>query len=171
MSWLFKKQLEFIPDKYILNRVKHDMDFIGVNYYMRMLVKASFSHPANWALKNTGQDILNDMGWGIYPDGIYNVTQKLNRYNLPLIVTENGIPDALDTKRAKFISDHIEALFRSHKDGADIRGYFYWSLLDNYEWSEGFWPKFGLASVDRRTMERTLKPSAQEYSKLIKEYS
>lgn len=168
ISWLAKKQLDYIPDTYLLSRLKHDIDFIGVNYYMRMIVKAGASHPQNWALKWNGRDPQNDMGWGIYPRGIYNVTQKLKRYNLPILILENGTPDASDKWRAEFIRDHVAELMRSYADGADIRGYFYWSLLDNYEWSEGFWPKFGLVAVERASQKRTIRPSARAYAKIIK---
>jgi beta-glucosidase len=171
LSWIFKKQLDYIPDTYILNRIRNDTDFIGVNYYMRLLIKSRLSSPQYWTIKKAHDDPANDMGWGIYPAGLYNITQKLIRYNLPLIVTENGIPDTKDNLRGKYINDHLAELARSISDGADIRGYFYWSLLDNYEWSEGFWPKFGLVSIDRKTKNRTLRQSALEYASLIKKYS
>ena len=168
VSIVFRKILRYYPDTYLIKRLKSSYDFIGLNYYMRMKIKAGFKHPALWAPKWDGKDPRNDMGWGIYPDGIYNVTQHLKKYNLPIIITENGIPDNSDSQRGKFITDHLNALARSIADGADIRGYFYWSLLDNYEWSEGFWPRFGLVHVDRKTMKRTVRPSAKVYSDYIK---
>lgn len=170
LSWIMKQLLDYCPDIYLMNRLKKDLDFIGVNYYMRMVVKSGLSSPAAWGQKWNGKDPQNDMGWGIYPEGLYNVTQRVSKYHLPLLITENGIPDASDKQRGKFISDHLEQALRSRDDGADIRGYFYWSLLDNYEWSEGFWPKFGLIEVDRTTQKRTLKPSALSYSELIRGY-
>ncbi|MHB1864755.1 MAG: glycoside hydrolase family 1 protein [Candidatus Saccharimonadales bacterium] len=170
LSWLAKKQVEYIPDVYLLNRIKNDIDYIGVNYYMRMVIKSGFSHPASWGKKWNGRDPQNDMGWGIYPEGLYNITQGLKKYNLPLIIAENGIPDASDNNRAKFINEHVNSMLRSINDGADIRGYFYWSLLDNYEWSEGYWPKFGLVSVDRKSMQRTLRPSAKAYTEIINSF-
>ena len=171
LSWITKKQLEYIPDSYLLNRLKGTIDFIGVNYYMRMMIKSGFSHPANWAVRSEKSDAkLSDMGWGLYPEGIYNVTQKLKKYGLPLYITENGIADASDKLRLEYIETHLNQLQRSKADGADIRGYFYWSLLDNYEWSEGFWPKFGLVKIDRKDQKRTVRPSARQFSNLIKKH-
>ena len=171
LSWLAKKQIEYIPNTYLLNRLVGHVDYIGVNYYLRMLIKSGFSHPAKWALRSAeGDKKLSDMGWGLYPKGLYTITQGLKKYNLPILITENGIADAEDRLRAKYIKDHINEMMRSRKDGADIRGYYYWSLLDNYEWSEGYLPKFGLIAVDRKTQKRTIKPSAKEYSKIIKKY-
>ncbi len=168
ISIITKKIVGYIPDGYLINRLKKDMDFIGVTYYMRMVIKSGFSNPANWGVKWNGIDPRNDMGWGIYPEGIYSVTQKVKKYDLPIYICENGIPDADDDQRSQYISDHLKALMRSRANGADVRGYFYWSLLDNYEWSEGFWPKFGLIAVDRKTLKRTIRPSAKRYSQLIK---
>lgn len=170
LSFALKKGLDYIPDTYLLKRLKDEMDYIGVNYYMRSAVKVGLSSPQTWAQKCVGSDPQNDMGWGIYPEGIYNVTQKVKKYGLPILITENGIPDAADTRRAQFIRDHIDALKRSRADGADIRGYFYWSLLDNYEWSEGFWPKFGLVAVSRENQKRTVRRSAEEYAKIISQH-
>ncbi len=168
LSWLVKKQLDYWPDVYLINRLKRDIDFIGVNYYLRMIVKFNLTSPINWAKKWNGTDPRNDMGWGVYPEGLYNVTQKIKKYHLPLLITENGIPDMSDKLRGNFIKAHLDQVVRSIQDGADINGYFYWSLLDNYEWSEGYWPKFGLVEVDRKTQKRTLKPSAQEYMSIIR---
>ncbi|HVU59632.1 MAG TPA: family 1 glycosylhydrolase [Candidatus Saccharimonadales bacterium] len=170
VSWVMKKLLEYIPDTYLLNRLKHDLDYIGVQYYIRMQVAARLGHPAHWTSYWVGQEPRSHTGWGIYPEGLYHITQRLKRYGLPQIVTENGIADANDLQRAGFIREHIAALDRSRADGADIRGYFYWSLLDNYEWSEGFWPQFGLVAVDRKTQQRTVRPSAKVYAQIIRQH-
>lgn len=172
ISWLFLKQLCFIPDFYLLNRLKNNIDYVGVNYYMRMLVKASLSHPANWAKRwDTKTSRRSDTGWELYPKGIYRVTQKVRKYGLPILITENGIADKNDKLRSQFIEEHVSEIMRSKEDGANIRGYFYWSLLDNYEWSEGFWPKFGLIEIDRKTQKRSLRESAKNINKIIKKYS
>ena len=139
---------------------------------MRMLVKANFSHPANWAKRwETKNSPRSDMGWELYPRGIYSVTQKVKKYGLPILITENGIADAKDKLRSKYIEEHVAEMMHSKEDGADIQGYFYWSLLDNYEWSEGFWPKFGLIEVDRKTQQRSIRESAQTLGRIIKKYS
>lgn len=171
ISFIAKKVSGYIPDMYLINRLKKDLDFIGINYYLKIDIKAKFSHPSKWITKWDGKSPRSDSGWGIYPKGIYTTTQRFKKFNLPLFITENGLSDAKDRLRAKFITEHLEQLVKSKNDGADIRGYFHWSLLDNYEWSEGFWPKFGLIAVDRKTLKRTLRPSAKTYGDLIKKYS
>ena len=170
-SWVGRQLLRYIPDGYLLRRLRGDVDYIGVNYYVRGLIKVGFGAPRSWLTVWDGQESRSDMGWGIYPDGLYHVTQQLKQYNVPLIITENGIPDANDAKRASFITDHVAAIDRSVADGANVRGYFYWSLLDNFEWSEGFWPRFGLVSVDRSSQARTVRPSARVYGELIRQYT
>ena len=84
-----------------------------------------------------------------------------------VLILENGIANATDEKRAEFIGDHVKYMKKAMEEGVDVRGYFYCSLLDNFEWDKGFWPRFGLVEVDHRTMERKIRPSAWEYKKII----
>ena len=93
-----------------------------------------------------------------------------------IYITENGLADADDDKRAKFIKDHLIWIHKAIEEGVDVGGYFYWSLLDNFEWDKGFWPKFGLVEVDYlprgkagKTFERKIRHSAYEYAKICKE--
>jgi len=90
---------------------------------------------------------------------------------LPIYITENGLADAKDEKRQEFIATHLEWVHKAIQEGADIRGYFHWSLLDNFEFPEvrGFWPRFGLVEVDFKTQERKIRPSAFEYATICKE--
>ena len=131
-----------------------DQDFIGVNYYRAV----------GW----TNDLPTSDMGWAIYPSGLYEVLKELKEINLPIYITENGIADAEDDQRADFIADHLAATWRAIDDGADVLGYFHWSLLDNFEWDKGFGPRFGLAEVDYETMARHIRPSAEVYSRIAK---
>ncbi|MEX2053295.1 MAG: family 1 glycosylhydrolase, partial [Candidatus Paceibacterota bacterium] len=110
---------------------------------------------------------LSDLGWEIYPKGLYRVLLELKKYNKPIYITENGLADAKDEKRTKFIKDHLYWINRAIQDGIDVRGYLHWSLLDNYEWADGYWPRFGLVEVDYETLERKIRPSAYEYKKII----
>jgi beta-glucosidase len=137
-------------------------DFIGCNYYTRMVL--------SFKKRNITQNDLTDLGWEIYPLGIYNVLVGLKKYNLPVYITENGIADASDEKRGRFINDHLCQMHRAIQDGVDVRGYMHWSLLDNFEFPEtrGFWPRFGLIKVDFETQERKIRPSALEYAKICK---
>src|SRR5438309_1349262 len=86
-------------------------------------------------------------------------TESLKKYNKPIFITENGLADARDSQRAWAITQHTKWIGEAIKEGIDVRGYFHWSLLDNFEWSDGFWPRFGLVEVDYKTMERKIRPS------------
>jgi len=88
---------------------------------------------------------------------------------VPIIITENGIADSLDNRRGMFIKQSLYAVSKAIKDGYDVRGYFYWSLMDNFEWNLGFSKRFGLYKVDYKTLNRTLRKSAQEYINIIRE--
>ena len=97
---------------------------------------------------------------------------------MPIYILENGLADADDSMRAKFIKDHLHWIHKAIQEGVDVRGYFYWSLLDNFEWDKGFWPRFGLVEVDYsaqggsasggNTMERRIRKSAWEYAKICR---
>ena len=87
---------------------------------------------------------------------------------MPIIVSENGLADASDSQRARFLLDHLAWLHRAIEEGADVRGYLHWSMLDNFEWAAGFGPRFGLAEVDYTTFERTLRPSAATYGTIAR---
>jgi len=95
-----------------------------------------------------------------------DVLMELKQYRKPVYITENGIADTKDAKRAKFIRDHLYWVNRAINDKIDVRGYFYWSLLDNFEWERGFGPRFGLVEINFKTMERKIRPSAYEYKKI-----
>lgn len=117
-------------------------------------------------LENENQEV-SDFGWEIYPEGLYRVLKWASKFKKPIYVTENGTADALDQHRTRFIGEHLQWLRKAIAEGADIRGYFYWSLLDNFEWDKGFWPRFGLAGVNYQTLERKIRPSAWEYKRII----
>lgn len=150
-----------------LNAYKEHLDYVGLHYYMRNALKFIARPPfVDYEVKNDGP--MNDGGFEVYPEGIYLVSQEVKKLNKPMYITENGLPDARDKLRADFIEEHLRWLHKSIEDGADIRGYFHWSLLDNLEWSEGYWQKFGLIEVDRKTMKRTVRPSAKVYGQIAK---
>jgi beta-glucosidase len=137
---------------FALTRGTHD--YLGLNYYFSSRWEA-------WGGPRS------DMGWPINPQGLTQVVLAAKRYRLPIYITENGIADAADRQRATFIQDHLRAIERAQARGADVRGYFYWSLLDNFEWADGFTPRFGLVAVDYKTMRRTIRPSAWAYKAII----
>lgn len=111
------------------------------------------------------------MGWELYPQGIYYALSDLKRYEKPIYISENGVADAEDKYREWFIRESLHQVIRAQKEGVPVRGYFYWSLTDNFEWDKGFWPRFGLLEVDYKTMKRRIRPSALAYKKLIKEWN
>ena len=90
------------------------------------------------------------------------------RFARPIFITENGIADFTDQKRAKFIKDHLYWIYKAIQDGVDVRGYLYWSLLDNLELHQSFKPRFGLVEVDYAILERKIRPSALEYAKICR---
>jgi len=146
---------------YFLNCIKTHQDFIGLNYYFHNRIKGlKFNQNKN--------EETSDLGWEIYPKGIYYVLRELKKYQKPIYITQNGLADAKDEKREKFIKEHLYWIHKAIQEGVDIRGYFYWSLLDNFEWDKGFWPRFGLVEIDYQTLERKIRPSAQEYAKICK---
>lgn len=143
------------------NLSKNRNDFITLQYYFRFCLK----FPGKMKVESKN---LTDLGWEIFPEGIYYLLKVLREYNLPVYITENGLADTEDKKREKFIKDHLYWIYKAVSEGADVRGYFHWSLLDNFEWDKGFWPRFGLVEVDYKTMERKIRPSAREYAKICK---
>ena len=143
-------------------------DFIGLNYY--------FHHPLKFQLSSLSELLnpqpdpsrpVSDLGWEIHPEGLGSLLSWLEMYHRPIIITENGLADAADTKRAAFIRDHIAQVGAAINRGIRIQGYLYWSLLDNFEWWEGFFPRFGLVEVDYQTQQRTIRPSAYAYRDII----
>lgn len=137
-------------------------DFIGLNYY-HMSKKPAFGEKNEIVSK---QKFMEEMNWEIYPEGIYYVLKDLSKFKKPIFITENGVADKTDKLRKKFIEGHLYWIWRAIQDGTDVRGYLYWSLLDNFEWAKGFAPRFGLVEIDYATLERKIRPSALEYAKI-----
>ena len=156
--------LQWFPDTfwnwYVLNRIRRFQDFIGINYY--------FHHRIDWGFNKNKNEEVSDLGWEIYPHGLYEVLITATRmYKKPIYILENGIADAEDHKRARFIRDHVAQTKKALRHGVDVRGYFYWSLTDNFEWSHGFGPRFGLIEIDYDTMQRRIRGSALVYKEII----
>jgi len=152
--------LDYLANTKFLNKINNHLDYIGFDYY--------FHHRVVWYppfIKNKNKK-TTDMGWEIYPEGIYHVLRYLAKFNKPILILENGLADKDDKYRAGFIKEHLYWIHKAIKDNVDVRGYFYWSLLDNFEWAGGYGPKFGLHEVDRKTFERTPRPSAKVYAKI-----
>jgi beta-glucosidase len=146
-------------------------DYMGVNYYTRDMVAFTMKGPLGVDLRVNDGSPRNDLGWEIYPEGFYRTLKTVaSRYpGKPVVVTENGIADAQDRQRRKFLEDHYSAMQRAISDGVPVEGYCHWSLMDNFEWVEGFTPRFGLYEVDYATQKRTLRDSGKYFSQVAAE--
>jgi beta-glucosidase len=150
--------------------IKGKLDFFGVNYYTRIHLRFNPFKKMGAEMRHLDIDGrgLTDMGWEIHPRGLEKVLRYASRLNVPLIITENGIATRDSQKKIAFMKDHLDAVERCRERGMDIRGYFYWSLIDNYEWLQGLDARFGLYRVDFETLKRTPTGAAAYYSYLIK---
>ena len=161
VSKLMVKALQYAWNWWFLNRIRKQQDFIGVNYY--------FTDYRDWLGRvRNPKEPLSDLGWYMEPKGIYSVLSGAwRRYHKPLLITENGLADATDSQRQWWLVETMQAMEKALTEGVELRGYLHWSLLDNFEWAYGWWPKFGLVAVDRKTMQRTIRPSAEWFAKQI----
>lgn len=147
------------------------LDFLGVNYYTRDMVAFDPLRPGTLF----GRNFINpgapqsDGAYGeIYPQGLYRVLKVAQVYGKPIYITENGLPDQEDDQRSNFILRHVSETARAIQEGVDVRGYYHWSLVDNFEWADGWAPRFGLIAVDPETQSRTVRPSARVYAEICR---
>ena len=154
--------------------VARTLDFIGVNYYTRDFVRNSGYNLPGWVGEFPHRDHrqqrgkLNDLGWEVYPEGLAQFLREYSRYKLPILITENGIPTRHDDDRWVFLFMHLWQVARAIADGVNVVGYLHWSLLDNFEWADGYGGRFGLIEVDFATQERRIRPSAWRYAQIIR---
>jgi len=168
---LTKAFAEVLPENYQkdMEVVSRPLDWVGINYYTRGL----YRHDASRAFLPVGQikgDLpKNDLGWEIYPQGLTDLLVRVsNEYTkLPIYVTENGMSEDDDVRRVEFYDGHLKAVKEAQEKGADVRGYFAWSLLDNYEWAEGYTSRFGIVHVDYETQKRTPKGSYRAFQGML----
>jgi beta-glucosidase len=188
----YPEALTFLPETAMriqpgdLEKMRAPLDFIGINLYYRTIASAPgtmerATHAQEWLfpVKMDGgqQGPKTDFGWEVWPKALYDMVMRITRdYDRPVIeITESGCsyndgPDARgaihDSRRIEYHREYLAALGRSIADGADVRGYHAWSLLDNFEWADGFSQRFGLAYVDFKTQQRTIKDSGRWYGKV-----
>ena len=165
-----------------LEKIKQ-VDLLGVNYYTRSVVKHEAKFPLVAAAQTFPAGNEYSAMWEIYPEGIYELLMRIWKDYRPaceLMVTENGVPvpDGLDfdgrvrdERRIRYLQNHIAQVHRAIKDGAPVKGYFHWSLMDNFEWALGYGPRFGLVHVDYKTLKRTVKDSGRWFAKVIQDNS
>lgn len=157
-------------------RLAGTYDFLGINYYTR-----DYTRFVPNPLKLFGEEQfepgreVSDMGrHGPFaqfdPQGLYQVCKEVTNFDpsVPIYITEHGVPDVGDTLRARWLLAHLEALHRAISEGCDVRGYFHWTLVDNFEWAEGWGLRFGLYALDPATQERTPRPSAEIYRQIVR---
>jgi beta-glucosidase len=143
-------------------------DFIGINYYFNKYISFDGEHSMPGALDITDtKKEITDMGWEIHPEGIFSVLMDFSDYHKPIYITENGLASTNDDRRARFLISYLKEIYHAIQFGVDVKGYFHWSLLDNFEWADGFTPRFGLIEVDYYTQNRVPRPSAYLYSEII----
>ena len=155
-----------------VEKLKFDFDFIGLQNYTREIAKYSLLKPVIWGKQIPAEkrDVdLTEMKWEVYPEGIYKILKKFAAYRgiKKIIITENGaaFPDKLtdgkvhDEKRIAFFKNYLTQVLRAKKEGVNVKGYFPWTLMDNFEWAEGYHPRFGLVYIDFKTQERIIKDS------------
>lgn len=136
------------------------LDYLGVNYYTRDLVVGHLSGTEVYTPASSPDRPRSDLGWEIYPEGLYRLLVRCARRGWPLLVTENGVADGRDLRRSDFLRAHLYALDLARAEGIDVIGYLYWSLIDNFEWSQGYRGHFGLYSIDFDDPTLTRRPTA-----------
>ncbi len=155
------KVMRYAWNWWFLHRIRKQQDFIGFNYYFT-------DYYQNFRKENPTVP-LSDLGWYMEPEGLYPLLLRVwSRYKKPIFVTENGVADSKDQYRRWWLEETIVAMERALSEGVELKGYLHWSLLDNFEWAYGWWPKFGLIEVDRKTMKRTIRPSAKWLAEFLK---
>ena len=156
-------------------RTARCLDYIGINYYTRAVIKS-----VGWGARallgeachldhHRDRGEMSDTGWEVYPVGLRVVLEKFSRFGVPLLVTENGIATDDETLRREFIVRHLECLAEAREGGVNVIGYLYWTLMDNYEWTLGMKPHFGLAAVDSKTQERRPRPCVEVMKNICRE--
>ncbi|MFN8416846.1 MAG: GH1 family beta-glucosidase [Cytophagaceae bacterium] len=161
-------------------KMKFDFDFIGIQNYTREIVRHSWWTPylkAKLVSAKDRQVPYTQMNWEVYPDALYEMIRQFSSYeNMPeLMITENGAafhdmdhPELIEDKhRLEYLQNHIQQVQRAIQDGLPVKGYFVWTWTDNFEWAEGFFPKFGLVKTDFHTQKRIIKQSGKWYGEFI----
>ena len=170
MSWWFpgEGRADFrIPD------FPASHDFVGLNYYSRVHLRfGGLPGPVGeFYYRDRERRGLTDTGWEVYPEGFDRALLRAAAAGLPVVVTENGIATGDDRLRRTFLREHVLVLTHRRAAGTEVGGYFHWSLIDNFEWLEGFGPRFGLFEVDYATFARRRRPSADLFASLGRSFA
>lgn len=163
-AWLSRRSAEvfqYLQDDYFIKKVIKTCDFLGVNFY--------FSNRVYGYRIHNPEERVSDLGWDLSPDHIQFCLERLHeKYKKPIIITENGLADCEDVNRRWWLTKTLIGMQNAMKNGVRLEGYLHWSLIDNFEWDKGRWPRFGLIAVNYTTHERTIRPSGEWFGKVIK---
>ena len=162
INWMIARTLYLAQMRLFMRPLRKHLDFIAIQQYMDNVVSL------HKQFQNPPTQPRSDLGWYLNPNSIAELVQDLSRYGKPVIVTEHGLADANDTRRAWYIEESLSNLLENKRSGSQLAGYLHWSLLDNFEWEMGWWPQFGLYAVDRKTQARSKRASATTYADIIK---
>ena len=145
------------------------LDWVGLNYYTRFLYTADPKVPVFPFTQARGPLEKTNVGWEIIPEALTEFLVRISkRYpGLPVYVTENGASETDEAKRISFFDRHFAAMVEAKKQGVDLRGYIAWTLIDNFEWAEGFNPKFGIIGMDPKTLERQPKQTYYAFQDML----
>lgn len=172
LEWASVRFMDWAWNHSFMEKTRGKHDFIGLNYYVHRRIRRSGIQTFKGLADGTddGRE-QSDLDWEIYPPGLYEILLDMNSYALPIFITENGIASQNDDRRARYLVSYLKELYHAIQSGVDVRGYFYWSLLDNFEWDKGFKARFGLVEVDFSSLKRRIRPSAYVYKRICTENS
>ncbi len=148
--------------------VEATSDYIGIAHYWGQMCAFDLRRPEQQFIRrfNPPGAIPTEMGWASDPRWMRGVLNELGRYGKPVYITESGLATSDDTQREQYLVDVLASVHEAIEDGVDVRGYFHWTNMDNFEWARGYTAHFGLIAVDRKTLERTIKPSGRLYARI-----
>ena len=153
-----------------VSAAKGTLDFVGLNYYTHVLVGPASVSLLKMKFPKRAHEVATEFGYPMYAEGLRRALDFLAPLGVPIEITENGVADANDTLRTEHLKRHLWVLSQAIQDGHDVRSYHHWSLMDNFEWAEGYSMRFGLHHVDFETQERTLRPSGAVYKRIIEQH-
>ncbi|TDB64162.1 GH1 family beta-glucosidase [Arundinibacter roseus] len=173
----FLKNIRYFMKPGDAEKLAFDFDFIGLQNYFQVVVRHSWKKPLLWAEEVKPTGTRTAMGWGVAPEGLYKILTQFGAYEgiKELIISENGAAfhdeikngEVHDPQRIGFFRDYLENVLRARQEGVPVNGYFAWSLLDNFEWAEGYDARFGLVHVDYATQKRTIKSSGYWFAEFL----
>jgi beta-glucosidase len=169
-AWLRDLALNRVMFRLLGRRPREVLDFIGLNFYARQIVRWQATSPGALVFGSECRDdhhgeprAFSSLGWEIHAASLPPLLRRFARYGVPLMITENGIATSDESLRTRYLTEHLAALAKALREGAPVLGYLYWTLMDNFEWAEGFGARIGLAATDFTTQERQPRPAAQAF--------